>query len=293
MNWIKLTLRTSPELESHVSDFLLTEGAAAITLEDAEDQPILEPVIGTTPLWQNIMLSGFFSKDAAIEQICDNLKGQFAEDKIQIHQIESIVEQDWQKVCTDAFQPRLFGERLWVYPSWSEVPDVNLPHVLLDPGMAFGTGNHPTTALCLSWLANNPPIHQRVIDYGCGSGILAIAALKLGANQAWAVDIDPQALEATIENALRNELYSPLIEVRDPKHLPNEPVDLLIANILAKPLVELASDLIALVKIEGRIVLSGILTDQMEQVMLAYAPHIQWQTHLIQDDWVLLEGIKK
>ncbi len=192
----------------------------------------------------------------------------------------------------DAFQPRLFGEQFWVCPTWADVPHPNQPHIILDPGLAFGTGSHPTTALCLEWLANHPPINLRVVDYGCGSGILAISALKLGANQVWAVDIDPQALEATIENALRNELYSPLIEVRTPEQLSNEPVDLVMANILAKPLIELADSLLSLLKPKGKIILSGILTEQMEQVMLAYAAHVQWEKPMVQEDWVLLEGIK-
>jgi ribosomal protein L11 methyltransferase len=189
----------------------------------------------------------------------------------------------------DDFKPMAFGKRLWICPSWHTPPDKDAVNIFLDPGLAFGSGTHPTTALCLEWLEGCPLQDKDLIDYGCGSGILAIAGLKLGAQHAWGVDNDPQALKASQVNAEKNSVKERLITYL-PEQMPDIEADVLVANILANPLIELRDKLAHLVRPGGHIALSGILEEQQEQVMQAYSEHFQMAPATIKEGWVRLEG---
>ncbi len=293
MSWQKLTLRVPLSSVEMMSELLTECGALSVTLQDAEDEPIFEPPIGTTPLWPHTHVIGLFAADADLEKIIDLLQLTNRPRPVIQYDIESLPDQNWQQVCMDSFQPMCFGNRLWVCPSWHTLPDPNSPHVILDPGLAFGTGTHPTTALCLEWLADHVQTGQQVIDYGCGSGILAIAALKLGATDVRAVDNDPQALEATMENAQRNHITKNHLVASLPDQFSDHPADILAANILANPLIELAPHFAKLVKANGKIALSGILQEQMHAVSSAYQPWFTMCPAVIKEDWVRLEGIRK
>jgi ribosomal protein L11 methyltransferase len=204
----------------------------------------------------------------------------------------TLADRDWSVTWRDGFHAMSFGEHLWVCPPGEPPPEPDAIVIRMEPGLAFGTGTHETTALCLEWLAAHPPAGRRVIDYGCGSGILAIAAARLGAAQACAVDIDPQALRATRDNAVRNGLADTLVVLR-PDALEPQPVDLLIANILANPLIALAGRFAGLVRPAGRILLTGILAGQADTVMAAYREWFTFREPVTRAEWVLLEGVRK
>jgi ribosomal protein L11 methyltransferase len=209
-----------------------------------------------------------------------------------LHRLESLEDRDWSAAWRDNFHAMCFGTRLWVCPTGESASDAAAVTVQMNPGMAFGSGTHATTALCLQWLDANPPAGLSVIDYGCGSGILAIAACKLGATRVQAVDIDPQALQATRANGTRNGVADRLI-ISSPEELAVQPADLVIANILANPLVELADRLGRHASLHGRIVLTGILRDQARHVMSAYESRFDFRTPVQREEWVLLEGVGK
>ncbi|HVV68019.1 MAG TPA: 50S ribosomal protein L11 methyltransferase [Gammaproteobacteria bacterium] len=296
MPWQKLTLYLPSHLIEPVDDLLNETGALSVTLESAQEEELFEPPLGTTPLWQQTCIKSLFTPDVDISQVLIQVSQAIAPYQLAHHSLETLPDQDWQKVCTDSFQAICFADKLWVYPSWSEPPATDKPSMILDPGLAFGTGSHPTTALCLKWLAQHIQPGQQVIDYGCGSGILAIAALKLGASQVWAVDNDPQAIEATLENAHRNginltQLHT-LLATTTPPTIAKGCADVLIANILANPLISLAAFLENKVKSGGHIVLSGILSNQAEAVKQAYAPWFKFSPPEIEEDWVRLCAVK-
>lgn len=291
MPWNQIRLRALREHSEALEDLLLELGAMSVTFSDAEDNPVLEPAPGETPIWPELILTALFEADANVELVISALENS-------IHpftdlQSETLEDQDWERAWMDDFQPMQFGKHLWICPSWQEPPDPEGINLMLDPGLAFGTGTHPTTALCLEWLDAHPPKGQLVIDYGCGSGILAIAALKLGARHCWGIDIDPQALTASRDNAEKNDVSDAHFYVAEPDGLPPVTADLVIANILSGPLVELAPELNALVKPGGHIVLSGILQEQADSVLTAYSQWFEMQTPVTREDWVRLEGIKR
>lgn len=288
MPWLQISLRTQQEHSEALEALLLDQGAASVSYADAEDNPVLEPAPGETPIWPELILSALFDAGTDSEAIRISLEncGLPYSDL----RIEKLPDQDWERAWMDDFKPMRFGERLWICPSWLEPPEPDAVNLMLDPGLAFGTGTHPTTALCLEWLDAHPPKDALVIDYGCGSGILAVAALKLGARHCWGVDIDPQALEATRANAEKNGIPAAHLYVAEPEDLPPIKADLLIANILSGPLVELAPTLTGLVKPGGRLILSGILEDQAESVIAAYAPWFEMQPPVGKEDWIRLEG---
>ena len=266
MGWLQISFEVGGGQVDEVSEAFTTLGALSVTVLDAGDEPLLEPAPGETPLWSNTRVIALFdaTQDAA-------------ELKLQLQTIldapvpdllvEPLADRDWSNTWRDTFGAMQFGKRLWVCPVGESPPDPAAIVVHMDPGMAFGTGTHATTELCLDWLDAHPPVNQSVIDYGCGSGILAVAARKLGAVNVTAVDIDPQALQATRENARRNGCD---IEVFHPEALGQGSADLVIANILANLLIELATDLSLCVHTGGRLVLTGILAEQAEAVMVAY-----------------------
>lgn len=289
MPWQNLILTAELEQVAAIERRLLAAGALSVTVADAGDVPVLEPAPGETPLWPESTLTALFPEDAELAPLGAALTVEFG---LTEARIEAIGDQDWERAWMDDFHPMRFGRRLWICPSWEEPADPDAVNLVLDPGLAFGTGTHPTTALCLEWLDANPPERSLVVDYGCGSGILTLAALKLGARHAWSVDIDPQALTATETNAERNAISAGNLYVVDPGGLPPLEADLVIANILSGPLVELASELCSHLKHGARVVLSGILIEQAEAVRAAYsaAGVKRWEDDAIRDGWVRLSG---
>ena len=290
--WQQIICRTNRQYQQAISDTLEAAGAVSITYQDAGDQPVLEPLPGETPLWNDIIITGLFNNPDNIAAILFSIQAH-TEWQIKELRTETLAEQDWERAWMKDFHPMKFGENLWIYPSWFDIPDDDSTKILLDPGLAFGTGTHPTTALCLEWLDQNPPINKTVIDYGCGSGVLAIAATKLGASTVQATDIDEQALLATRDNMHRNNLADELILTCFPEQLPDQTVDLVIANILSGPLVELADTLLKLIKPSGSIVLSGVLDNQLEHIQAAYAPYLKNIQVQQQDDWIRFSGQKR
>ncbi|MDH5785653.1 MAG: 50S ribosomal protein L11 methyltransferase [Chromatiales bacterium] len=291
MPWQQITLYTTKEHAEALSDHLSALGAASVTMQDAADQPLYEPPPGATPLWKMTNVVGLFDEGVDMAELLRHLTESYPQ-PLPEYRLEELEDQDWERAWMDDFQPMQFGERLWIVPSWCEAPDTGGVNILLDPGLAFGTGTHPTTRLCLEWLDAHPPAGTRVIDYGCGSGILAIAAALLGASSVIGVDLDPQAIIASDENAQRNRV-SEVIAAYLPNQEPDEAVELLLANILAGPLAELAPLFAARVVSGGALVLSGILSDQAEGLREVYSEWFAMAPAVELDGWIRLEGIRK
>lgn len=291
MPWLQLHIPASRQQLDRLQTALEELGAAATTIRDAADQPLLEPAPGTTPLWEETVLTALFDasrdRDALLADLADQL-GQEPDD----YRFEDLPDQDWERSWMDDFQPMRFGRRLWIVPSWQQPPDPDAVNIKLDPGLAFGTGTHETTDLCLTWLDSARLGGKQVIDYGCGSGILAIAALLLGARHAHACDLDPQALEASRVNAAANGVGKRL-HLSLPEAMPDEQADILLANILAAPLRELAPELARRVVPGGALVLSGILADQADAVCKAYQRWFHMHPPEYKGDWVRLEGTRR
>ena len=289
MPWLQVRLAITPEQAETYEDALLEVGAVSVTFMDAEDQPIFEPDLGTTPLWSHTHLLALFEADTDADAVFAHLQ-LLTGAELPEHQAEVIADQDWERSWMDNFQPMRFGQRLWIVPSWHAAPEPDAVNLLLDPGLAFGTGTHPTTALCLEWLDGQDLQDCNVLDFGCGSGILAIAALLLGAKQAVGTDIDYQAIEASRDNAERNGIDAGRLPLYLPEQLPAEQADVVVANILAGPLVALAPQITSLVKPGGRLALSGILAEQGEDVAAAYAEAFDLDPLCIRDGWVRISG---
>ncbi|RRV32765.1 50S ribosomal protein L11 methyltransferase [Stutzerimonas stutzeri] len=292
MSWLQIRLAITPDHAEALEDQLLQLGAVSVTFMDAEDQPIFEPDLNTTPLWSHTHLLALFEADTDPDALLAHLQllrgGDLPE-----HQTEVIEDQDWERSWMDNFQPMRFGHRLWIVPSWHAAPEPDAVNLLLDPGLAFGTGTHPTTALCLEWLDAQTLDDRSLLDFGCGSGILAIAGLLLGARQAVGTDIDPQALEASRDNAERNGIAPERFTLYLPEQLPQEPADVVVANILAGPLVSLAQQITALVKPGGRLALSGILAEQADEVRGAYSGAFDLDPSADKDGWVRISGVRR
>lgn len=291
MAWLQLIIPTNETEADKLSDALMEQGAVSVTLQDMQDQPMLEPAIGTTPMWSQTRAVGLFDSNQNLKQVINNVEQQLRI-KIPEWKGEPLEDKDWVRAWMDDFKPMQFGKKLWVVPSTFEPPQANAVNLLLDPGLAFGTGTHPTTSMCLEWLDANPPTGQDIIDFGCGSGILAIAAILLGAQHAEAIDLDPQALLATTDNAVKNAV-SHKIKTYLPKDFPIQKTPLLLANILASPLIELASYFADLTTSKGQIVLSGILAEQAENVLAAYEASFEIKIWKQQGDWICLAGTRK
>ncbi len=290
MPWIQITLHTTAQHVEPVSDALMAIGALSVTCGDDADEPLYEPALNTTPVWQQTHVVGLFEEDTDRDLLPVALQAALSPIELPSYEITVVEDQEWTRVWMDEFHPMQFGQGLWVCPSWQEPPEPEAINILLDPGLAFGTGTHATTALCLEWLAQQGNLSgQTWIDYGCGSGILAIAAVKLGATQVWGVDNDPQALLATQDNSEKNHIPNQ-ISTCLPEDFPKVLADGMLANILAAPLVSLAPVLAQHVRPEGWIVLSGILQEQAQMVADAYAPFFQMDAPTVQEDWVRLVG---
>ena len=285
--WLKIALAaTKGELEE-VSAHLETAGAQAVTIEDAEDHPLFDHVDGSSPVWDNNIVSGLFDGSDGLDAVLSRLEDAFITRPLPALLSEEVADQDWERSWLERYQPIHYGHNLWVCPTWREQTDDAATTVFLDPGLAFGSGTHETTGMCLAWLAEHPPTGNTLIDYGCGSGILAIAALKLGASHATGIDIDPQALQASHANAEQNgvaeslDLYLPEDQ---PKALK---ADLIFANILANTLVELKDHLLGMRNESGTLILSGILADQADSISAAYSAGNR-VTRYQDGDWVTM-----
>lgn len=289
MPWLQLTFETTPDDADQFSDLLSEAGANAVTFLDNADQPLYEPPVGETPLWSRTRIIGLFDATADMSAVLEYVTQAIAPEPLPDHRISPLEDKDWEREWMDDFKPMPFGERLWIVPSWTEAPHPEAINILLDPGLAFGTGTHPTTSLCLQWLDTHGADHNEVIDYGSGSGILAVAAAKLGAGHVWAVDNDPQALIATRDNAGKNNVTESITAVL-PDALPSVQTPLLLANILAQPLMDFAERFAGYVTPGGHIVLSGILAEQAEQVAASYAPWFAMEPAVLKDEWVRLSG---
>lgn len=288
MPWIQLKINTTNQLAEQISEQLEESGAVSVTFQDTYDTPVFEPLPGETRLWGNTDVIGLYDAQIDIEQLKTSLNLEGSS-----YKFEQLEDKDWEREWMDNFHPMQFGKRLWICPSWREVPDKNAVNVMLDPGLAFGTGTHPTTALCLTWLDGLDLNDKLVIDYGCGSGILAIAALKLGAKHVIGIDIDPQALQASRDNAERNNV-SEKLALYLAKDIPdNLLADVVVANILAGPLKELEPNINKLVKDQGQLGLSGILASQSQSVYLAYEPHFNLDPVVEHDEWCRITGKKR
>jgi len=290
MAWIQFIFNSTPDAADQLSEVLSECGASAVTFQDNTDQPIYEPEIGTTPLWAATNVIALFDAETNTDLIIQLLSGMLAPKTVPNYRIEAVEDKDWVREWMDNFHPMSFGDKLWICPSWHTPPQKDAVNILLDPGLAFGTGTHPTTALCLNWLDQADVKDKVVIDYGCGSGILAIAAALLGAKKVIAVDTDPQALEATQANAERNGVT---IDTYLPDDCPDEACDLLLANILAGPLQSLSERLASLTKVDAPIVLSGILDSQVEDVSQSYQPWFDMHAPVFKDEWTRLVGHKQ
>lgn len=274
-------------------DLLISAGAVAITLQDAADTPVLEPAPGTTPLWPQVRLSALFASSVDLQVIVQQLHAAFPEHALQIR-TQTLPDRVWEREWLKDFKPLRFGRRVWVCPAGqrpTEMDDGAFCYIDLDPGLAFGTGTHATTALCLEWLDAAELAGKQVVDFGCGSGILAITALKLGAASALAVDIDPQALLATADNAQRNGVAERLTVAAVPP-APSVVCDVLLANILAEPLESLASEFAGLVRPHGQLVLSGLLAHQAATVATRYRPWFDIAPVTLREDWARLTGVR-
>ncbi|MDF7679291.1 50S ribosomal protein L11 methyltransferase [Enterobacteriaceae bacterium ESL0689] len=293
MPWIQLKLNTTREYADNLSDALMEAGAVAITFQDSQDTPVFEPLPGETRLWGETTVIGLFDAESDMHDVIAMLEQHPLLERDFACKIEQLEDKDWEREWMDNFHPMRFGARLWVCPGWCEVPDKNAVNVMLDPGLAFGTGTHPTTSLCLQWLDSLDLTGKTIIDFGCGSGILAIAALKLGAARAIGIDIDPQAIQASRDNADRNGVSDRLTLYLSPDQPDTLSADIVVANILAGPLRELAP-LISVLPVSGGLLgLSGILATQAENVCAAYADHFILDPIVEKEEWCRITGQRR
>ncbi|GIA88482.1 50S ribosomal protein L11 methyltransferase [Vibrio cholerae] len=293
MPWIQIKLNATNDNAEAIGDMLMEEtGAVSVTFLDAKDTPVFEPLPGETRLWGDTDVVALYEADMDTSLILQQIKASNMLAEGFAHKVEQVEDKDWEREWMDNFHPMQFGRRLWICPSWREVPDPKAVNVMLDPGLAFGTGTHPTTALCLEWLDNLDLSGKTVIDFGCGSGILAIAAIKLGAAKVIGIDIDPQALLASKDNAARNGVEDQ-IDVYLPKDQPEGLVaDVVVANILAGPLRELSPIIKGLLKPGGQLAMSGILDTQAESVAEFYRDDLELDPIAEKSEWCRISGRK-
>lgn len=286
MEWLQLHLVAPRERVATIEEALLASGATAVTLGEHGAEPVLEPAPGETPLWPTVVLSALYDGTTAPEPLLERLRGLLGDGFPLECRWEVLADRAWEREWLQHFAPARFGERLWVCPDGSAPGAADAVVLRLDPGLAFGTGTHPTTALCLEWLDAHPPLGLAVVDYGCGSGILGIAALLLGAAAVRAIDIDPQALAATRANAARNAIGAARLAAGTPETLDTAvPADLLLANILAQPLIQLAPRFARLVRPGGTALLSGVLDAQADAVVAACAPWFRCAETVHREQW--------
>lgn len=297
MAWAEVSLSIPRELVAEAELALEEHGALAITLQDSADDPVLEPAPGTAPLWPRLQLRGLFAGNVNRSAVSLALLGLPGIERPDALAWREVADQDWVRAWMDSFQPMKFGNHLWIVPSGMNDPEDESALVLrLDPGLAFGTGTHPTTALCLQWIDGHDFTGSIVVDFGCGSGVLAVAAALKGAARVWCVDNDPQALEATLANAARNKVADRLVCLPPEAFLQGtgtEKAGVVLANILAGPLIELQAILMGSLHAEGDIVLSGILQEQAQWVADAYRPGCKKLDVVEQEGWVRVHGLAR
>lgn len=293
--WVNVSIRTRAELADKLSEALLLHGALSVSVEDAdagterETPQFGEPGSPATPLWANSRVVALFEPAHDLVGIVAAAARQIGLDDLPDIELEEVAEENWVQLTQAQFEPIRIDDRLWIVPSWHDAPDPTAINLQLDPGMAFGTGSHPTTRLCLEWLLEAVNPGDTLLDYGCGSGILAIAGAKLGAGQVVGVEIDEQAIAAAQRNALQNEVA---IDLRHSSKALPEVFDLVVANILTNPLCVLAPLLAGRAASGGRLALSGVLEGQAEQVIEAYAPYIRLRIGATSEGWCRLEGAR-
>jgi len=291
MEWIQLIILSSRQDSHEIENALIDLNALSVTIQDAADQPILEPAVGETPLWDQCIVTALFPRTVDTQAI--NL--QFYASISSSPQIrwEQLEDKDWSEEWKKHFNPLKCGDRLWICPSWIDPPDPQGVNLSLDPGLAFGTGSHPTTHLCLRWLDQQDLKGKTIVDYGCGSGILGIAALLLGAKQVIAVDNDPQALLASRDNAQRNKIADHQLVTYLPNEIPDDiQAEVMVANILAAPLIELAPKLCAMTAANGLLCLAGLLDRQIDAVSAPYSTNFTFFPPAIQSEWAQLSAKK-
>ncbi|MEQ9888016.1 50S ribosomal protein L11 methyltransferase [Pectobacterium zantedeschiae] len=293
MPWIQLKINTSGKVAEQLGDAMIESGAVSVTFQDTHDTPVFEPLPGETRLWGDTDAIALYDAETDMNAVIAMLEQEPLLGVGFKHKIEQLEDKDWEREWMDNFHPMQFGKRLWICPSWREIPDPSAVNVMLDPGLAFGTGTHPTTALCLQWLDGLDLEGKTIIDFGCGSGILAIAALKLGAARAIGIDIDPQAIQASRDNAQRNGV-SERLELYLPKDQPADlSADVVVANILAGPLRELAPLISDLPKAGGHLGLSGVLATQADGVAEAYADKFTLDPVAEREEWCRITGQRR
>ena len=292
MAWHQISVITNENIAPKLAELFSHLGAVSVTYMDAEDEPVYEPAIGETKIWSNTQVIALYELDADPELIKNQVVGQFKQEGLQNWLYEAIADQEWERAWMEYYKPMKFADKLWVCPTDQEQIEPGTVCLTLDPGLAFGTGTHPTTALCLEWLASHDLTGKTVIDYGCGSGILAVAAVLLGAKIAHAVDIDPQAITATQSNALKNAVQDKINCYLPEQFIPFH-ADIVLANILALPLINMSEQISKLVVSGGQRVLSGILLEQSESVICAYQKKVAFNPLVQQEDWIRLDGIKR
>jgi ribosomal protein L11 methyltransferase len=295
MAWLSLKIAAQDNTADLISDTLMEQGALSAIIEDAnadtlDEQPIFgEPGDPPPGIWQQNLVSALFDEGVDVQKVMADLARLTKLPSLH-YTTEVIQEQDWVRATQSQFDPIKITDNLWIVPTWHSAPNANAINIVLDPGLAFGTGSHPTTHLCLAWLSQTVKKDQTVLDYGCGSGILAIAAKKLGASKVVGTDIDAQAIQASLYNAEQNAVQASFYHANDYQ---TEQYDIVVANILSSALSVLAPALAKSCKSGGKIALSGILKEQAEAVSAIYAPWFDMQAPVYMDAWVLLTGSKK
>jgi len=291
VTWLELSVRVRRENAALVENLLQNEPVLAVTLTDDADDPVLEPGVAETPLWPAVCITALFSGETPLKPLLGMLSLIPGVDRPQQVGVRKFDDQQWERVWLDRFQPMQFGRELWIVPG-EQVSPPKAKYVLrLDPGLAFGTGAHPTTRMCLQWMDGQDLQGQSVLDFGCGSGVLGIAAAIKGASRVTCVDHDPQALKATRDNAERNHVEN-IVQALAPEKFTPSSADVVVANILAGPLVELAPVLLASLRPGGYLVLAGMLPEQTEEVEVAYQAQTDGLSLTTDESWVCLHGRK-
>ena len=293
MAWLQLTLDSNQQNADQLSDLLQQFGAISVSLSAISDEPLFsESSTETETLWKHTRIKALLHEDTDLDVLLSLLRQRISSSDIHKYRIEHLAEKDWVGEYQQKHEARVFANKLCVCSGWQTPPDTVSHVLMLDPGLAFGTGSHETTSLCLEWLAGQKLQEKTIIDYGCGSGILALSALLLGASHAWAVDIDEQAITATQANAVKNHLQSNLTSGHPGAlHLPH--TDMLVANILLNPLISLAPCFSGLVKAGGLLALSGLLANQVDDCLAAYQSWFTMQEPVFNREWALLTGVRK
>ena len=295
MSWLSLTVNADAAYAESLSEALLEFGALSVDMHDADaDTPQEQAIFGepgepSASLWLHNCVTALFAADAAVEDILQQASLAAGLKQSPPHHITPLQDNDWVRLTQSQFDPIRISQRLWIVPTWHTPVDSAAINIVLDPGLAFGTGSHPTTRLCLRWLDENIHGGESVLDYGCGSGILAIAAMKLGAGSACGVDVDTQAVQSSRDNAQANQVKADFA-------LPDgtlKPADIVVANILTNPLKMLAPLLASATRQGGRIVLSGVLSEQAADVMQVYAQWFDLNPAVMEDGWACLSGSRK